>query len=140
MGSVCLSLSYKGESLPKLWYFELTCSFSTSTDNRKHWRGSLADPDQHYAALHYNPQQLRRSHLLERGPLGDDQSQLRRQPVKSGKKQTLKAGDLIVQRATMHRFVNVTPAGGWVKMIGFSSGIADLVKVGGKELETEFRF
>ena len=58
----------------------------------------------------------------------------------SGEKQTLKAGDSVVQRATMHQWVNVTPNGGWVRMIGFSSGIAGPVKVGGKELGTEFRF
>ena len=37
----------------------------------------------------------------------------------SGEKRTLKAEDTIVQRGTMHKWVNVTPNGGWARWVAF---------------------
>ena len=59
----------------------------------------------------------------------------------SGEKVTLSAGDSVVQRAGMHKWVNITPndqEGGWAKMIGFAQCIAQPLEIGGKQLETEF--
>ena len=56
----------------------------------------------------------------------------------SGEKVTLKAGDSVVQRAGMHKWVNVTPNDGWAKAVGFTQPVAEPLKIGGKKLETEF--
>ena len=37
----------------------------------------------------------------------------------SGEKRILKAEDTIVQRGTMHKWVNVTPNGGWARWVAF---------------------
>ncbi|KAK3052470.1 hypothetical protein LTR09_006324 [Extremus antarcticus] len=56
----------------------------------------------------------------------------------SGEKRTLKAGDSVVQRAGMHKWVNVSENDGWAKMLGFTQPVVDPVEVGGKKLGTEF--
>ena len=56
----------------------------------------------------------------------------------SGEKITLRQGDSVVQRAGMHKWVNITPNDGWAKMIGVTQSIAGPLEVGGKKLETEF--
>ena len=57
----------------------------------------------------------------------------------SGETRTFRAGDSVVQRAVMHKWVNVTPNDGWAKMVAFAQAIVEPVDVGGKRLETEFR-
>lgn len=57
----------------------------------------------------------------------------------SAEKKTLRAGDSIVQRATMHQWLNVTPNDGWAKMVAFASATVDPVKVGGEEVRMEFK-
>lgn len=56
-----------------------------------------------------------------------------------GEVRTLKQGDSITQRATMHQWKNVTPNGGWARMAGFATPIVEPLEIGGKRLETEFR-
>ncbi|KAK5127841.1 hypothetical protein LTR85_004958 [Meristemomyces frigidus] len=56
----------------------------------------------------------------------------------SGEKRVLKAGDSVVQRATMHRWVNVTPDEGWARMVAFVQVVAEPIKVGGEELWSEW--
>lgn len=57
----------------------------------------------------------------------------------SGETRTLRDGDSLVQRATMHQYVNVTPNDGWVKMVAFAVATVDPVTVGGKGLSAEFK-
>lgn len=56
----------------------------------------------------------------------------------SGDKRTMKAGDSIVQRAGMHKWVNVSENDGWVRMLGFAQAIVEPLIIAGKELKTEF--
>lgn len=58
----------------------------------------------------------------------------------SGEKRTLSAGDSVVQRAVMHKWVNVTPNDGWAKMVAFAQPVVEGVEVGGKKLEAGFIF
>lgn len=50
----------------------------------------------------------------------------------------LKAGDTYVQRGTLHGWKNVTPGGGEVKMFCVAYGAVSPIRVGGKELETQW--
>jgi quercetin dioxygenase-like cupin family protein len=56
----------------------------------------------------------------------------------SGEKRTAKAGDSIVQRGTMHKWVNVTPNGGWARWIAFIQAIAEPLVIGDKTLRSEW--
>lgn len=53
----------------------------------------------------------------------------------SGEKRTMKAGDVLVQRATNHKIKNVTPGGGVAKSMVFSQPITTPVVIGGKTLD-----
>ncbi|KAK3697138.1 hypothetical protein LTR37_017634 [Vermiconidia calcicola] len=57
----------------------------------------------------------------------------------SGEKIVMKAGDSVVQRAGMHRWVNVTPSDGWARMLAFAQPVVEPVEVGAKKLVTDFR-
>lgn len=50
---------------------------------------------------------------------------------------TLKAGDSIVQRGTIHMWKKITPDGGKVKMVAVAQPIVAPIEVGGKKLESE---
>lgn len=52
----------------------------------------------------------------------------------SGEMKVPKAGDCIIQRATMHKCVNVTPDNGWARWIVFVQSTADVVHVGDEKL------
>jgi quercetin dioxygenase-like cupin family protein len=56
----------------------------------------------------------------------------------SGEKRTLKAGDSLVQRATMHSWRNVTPDGGWARWVVFIQAVEKPVKVGELELDGQW--
>ncbi|KAK5114237.1 hypothetical protein LTR85_010302 [Meristemomyces frigidus] len=56
-----------------------------------------------------------------------------------GDVKTLKAGDTITQRGTMHMWKNITPNDGWAKMAGFATPIAQPFEIAGKKLESEWR-
>ncbi|EME39073.1 cupin domain-containing protein [Dothistroma septosporum NZE10] len=59
----------------------------------------------------------------------------------SGEMKVVKAGDSVVQRGTMHKWVNVTPNGGQMKMVTMAQPIANggPIVVGGEKLETEWK-
>lgn len=56
----------------------------------------------------------------------------------SGEKRVVKAGDSIVQRATMHKWVNVTPDNGWARWVVFIQTAAHTVQIGDKKLVGEW--
>lgn len=56
----------------------------------------------------------------------------------SGEKRIAKAGDSIVQRATMHKWVNVTPNNRWARWVVFVQSAANEVQVGEKKLTAEW--
>jgi quercetin dioxygenase-like cupin family protein len=56
----------------------------------------------------------------------------------SGEKRIVKVGDSIVQRATMHKWVNVTPNNGWARWVVFIQASADAVQIGNKKLVGEW--
>lgn len=56
----------------------------------------------------------------------------------SGDCKILKAGDSVVQRATMHKWVNVTPNDGWARWIVFIQAAADAVHIGDRTLTGEW--
>ncbi|KAK3700321.1 hypothetical protein LTR37_016025 [Vermiconidia calcicola] len=56
----------------------------------------------------------------------------------SGEKIIMKAGDSVVQRAGMHRWVNITPNDGWARILGTAQSVVEPVEVGGKKLVTDF--
>ena len=56
----------------------------------------------------------------------------------SGEKRVLKAGDSVVQRAGMHKWINKTENDGWARMLGFTQSIPGPVEVAGKKLGTDF--
>ena len=56
----------------------------------------------------------------------------------SGEKRTAKVGDFIIQRGTMHKWVNVTPNGGWAKWVGFIQAVKEPIKIGDKDLGPEW--
>ncbi|KAF2489322.1 hypothetical protein BU16DRAFT_178634 [Lophium mytilinum] len=56
----------------------------------------------------------------------------------SGEKRVLKPGDSIVERATMHKWINVTPDNGWARWVAFIQSAADAVDIGGKKLVGEW--
>lgn len=51
---------------------------------------------------------------------------------------TLKAGDTVTQRGTMHMWKDVTPNGGHAKIFGIAQPIQQPLKVGDLTLETEW--
>lgn len=51
-----------------------------------------------------------------------------------GEVQRVRKGDVVVQRGTMHKWTNVTPNGGWLKMF-FVVQASEPVKVGGEVLK-----
>jgi len=55
----------------------------------------------------------------------------------SGEERRLKAGDVAVMRAALHKWSNVTPNDGWVKLLVFAQHV-DPVEVEGKKLEAEW--
>jgi mannose-6-phosphate isomerase-like protein (cupin superfamily) len=56
----------------------------------------------------------------------------------SGETQILKAGDSLVQRATMHKWKNVTPNNGWARWVVFIQAVAEPVRVGNHVLGHEW--
>ncbi|KAK5164266.1 uncharacterized protein LTR77_009960 [Saxophila tyrrhenica] len=56
----------------------------------------------------------------------------------SGEKRVLKQGDSVIQRAGMHKWVNITENGGWARTLGFAQPVVEPAVVGGKELKGEF--
>ncbi|RDW80269.1 hypothetical protein BP6252_04907 [Coleophoma cylindrospora] len=56
----------------------------------------------------------------------------------SGEKMVAVAGDTIVQRGTMHKWVNVTPNGGWAKWVAFIQAIAQPIEIGDQVLRNEW--
>lgn len=56
----------------------------------------------------------------------------------SGEKKVVKAGDSIVQRATMHKWVNATPNNGWARLVVFIQSAANAVHIGEKNLVGEW--
>ncbi|RFU34729.1 hypothetical protein B7463_g1640, partial [Scytalidium lignicola] len=56
----------------------------------------------------------------------------------SGEKQVAKAGDTIVQRGTMHKWVNVTPGGGWARWVAFIQIIEEPLEIGNRTLRSEW--
>lgn len=56
----------------------------------------------------------------------------------SGDKRTLRVGDSLVQRATMHSWRNVTPDGGWARWFVFIQAAAESVQVGDRILGNEW--
>ncbi|KAF2667909.1 hypothetical protein BT63DRAFT_304633 [Microthyrium microscopicum] len=58
----------------------------------------------------------------------------------SGERRVVKTGDSLVQRATMHGWVNVTPNNGWARWVVFIQAAADAVHVGEKKLIDEWQY
>jgi quercetin dioxygenase-like cupin family protein len=56
----------------------------------------------------------------------------------SGEKRVVRAGDSVVQRATMHKWINVTPNNGWARWAVFIQTAADAVNIGDKKLVGEW--
>lgn len=56
----------------------------------------------------------------------------------SGEMRTLRVGDNLVQRGTMHKWRNVTPNDGWARWVVFIQAAAGPVKVGGRILGNEW--
>jgi quercetin dioxygenase-like cupin family protein len=56
----------------------------------------------------------------------------------SGETRTLKAGDSLVQRATMHKWKNVTPNDGLARWVVFIQAAAEPLKFGDKILGHEW--
>lgn len=56
----------------------------------------------------------------------------------SGEKRTAKVGDSIVQRAAMHKWVNITPNDGWARMVAFLQVVTEPLDVGNKVLRSEW--
>ena len=56
----------------------------------------------------------------------------------SGEKRTVKTGDTIVQRGTMHKWHNITPNDGWARTVAFGQPIVEPLEVGGRELGFEW--
>ena len=56
----------------------------------------------------------------------------------SGERRVAKAGDSIVQRGTMHKWVNVTPGSGWAKWISFIQVIEEPLEIGKYTLRGEW--
>lgn len=56
----------------------------------------------------------------------------------SGEKRVLHVGDTIVQRATMHKWVNVTPGGGWARVFACGQPVKTPLVVAGREVGGEW--
>ncbi|RAK77249.1 cupin domain-containing protein [Aspergillus fijiensis CBS 313.89] len=56
----------------------------------------------------------------------------------SGETRTLKAGDVLVQRATMHRWRNITPNNGRARWVAFIQASAEPLQIGDKSLGSEW--
>lgn len=55
----------------------------------------------------------------------------------SGEKRTLKPFDTVTQRATMHKWVNVTPDNGKARLLAFTLPIAQPLQIAGRTLGKE---
>ncbi|KAK4495177.1 hypothetical protein PRZ48_013504 [Zasmidium cellare] len=58
----------------------------------------------------------------------------------SGEMKVVRKGDSIVQRGTMHHWRNVTPSGGVARLLGVAVAAEESVRIGGRELGTEWHF
>lgn len=56
----------------------------------------------------------------------------------SGEKRRIKAGDSLVQRNTMHKWVNVTPDNGHAQFVAFLQPVQEPMEVGNKKLVAEW--
>lgn len=56
----------------------------------------------------------------------------------SGEKRELKAGDSLVQRNTMHRWVNVSPDNGRAQFVAFLQAVQEPMEVGSNRLVAEW--
>ena len=56
----------------------------------------------------------------------------------SGEFRTLHAGDTITQGGTMHKWKNITPNEGVMRLLAFAQAISAPLDIGGKKLETEW--
>lgn len=56
----------------------------------------------------------------------------------SGETRTLKVGDSLVQRATIHKWKNVTPNNGWARWVVFIQAVAEPLQFGDKILGHEW--
>ncbi|RAO72178.1 uncharacterized protein BHQ10_008190 [Talaromyces amestolkiae] len=56
----------------------------------------------------------------------------------SGEMRTLRTGDSLLQRGTMHKWRNVTPDEGWARWVCFIQAAAGPVKVGDRVLDNEW--
>jgi quercetin dioxygenase-like cupin family protein len=56
----------------------------------------------------------------------------------SGEVKRLKTGDSLVQRGTMHSWVNITAGGGWAKLLVFVQAI-ERIKIGDVVLDAEWK-
>lgn len=58
----------------------------------------------------------------------------------SGESKTLRAGDSTIQRGTLHKWINVTPGGGKLRMLGTVISVQGPIEIGGQKLDAEWRF
>lgn len=56
----------------------------------------------------------------------------------SGEKRRIKAGDSLVQRNTMHKWVNVTPDNSHAQFVAFLQAVREPIEVGSKQLFAEW--
>lgn len=103
-------------------------------------RGSTTIPGGSAGALvHFKPQSvspMHRTTSLDYGVVVDGVVELH---LDSGEVRTMKKGDTIVQRNTMHLWKNVTPDEGWASMFFVALDIVQL-EVNGKKMESEWHF
>ena len=79
---------------------------------------------------------MHRTRTLDLGIILEGEVELE---LDNGVKRVLKAGDTIVQRGTVHRWRNVSPADGWLRMY-FVAIDSKPILIAGKELPEEWRF
>lgn len=56
----------------------------------------------------------------------------------SGEKKVIRAGDSLVQRNTMHKWVNVTPENGHAQIVAFLQAVEEPMEIGDKKLYAEW--
>ena len=78
---------------------------------------------------------MHRTRTLDLGVILEGQVELE---LDNGLKRVLKAGDTIVQRGTVHRWRNASPANGWLRMY-FVAIDGKPIMIDGKELPEEWR-